>query len=214
MNPRRRRVQEILGVALCGALGGGANAWLCYAKLPVQVHDNPEFRWHLIPAGALHGALLAGIAVACGVGLLGRRLLVRVLAALPVAWLAGYLAWIPLHRSAFDEAWGKSLTWPFHESWSHILLAPLTWFGSVSLILYLCMSLRSVADLRTRILQASLAGVLGSLWWWISWKPWYFSLLHGGIWGVCVGVGIWVMYGSQPLAEASGARTSVDDGSA
>jgi hypothetical protein len=36
------------------------------------------------------------------------------------------------------------------------------------------------------------SGVLGSLWFWIVYGPWYFSLIHGIIWGSFVGFGLWI----------------------
>jgi hypothetical protein len=38
------------------------------------------------------------------------------------------------------------------------------------------------------VLLASASGALGSLWWWIEWEFAYFSLIHGAIWGVLVGL--------------------------
>ena len=56
-------------VGLLGGSGGAINASLCYANLPVPVgvrgwgNAPIEFIWSIIPAGALHGALLAMMAV-------------------------------------------------------------------------------------------------------------------------------------------------------
>jgi hypothetical protein len=29
--------------------------------------------------------------------------------------------------------------------------------------------------------------MLGSLWWWIEFQPWYFAAIHGSVWGLLVG---------------------------
>jgi hypothetical protein len=182
-----------LRVGACGAVAGAINAWLCYARVPAAVGENPDFAWHLIPAGAVHGAVLAVCAFGLAARLSKRSLGVRLAAALPLAWIAGFASWIPLNRSAFDQPWLRSLTWPFHSAWNDTLVAPLTSFGLVALVYYLALVLLrgKPRSLATHMLCASAAGALGSLWWWILFEPWYFSLLHGAIWGACVGAGVW-----------------------
>jgi hypothetical protein len=122
-----------------------------------------------------------------------RSLGVRLSAALPLAWIAGFASWIPLYRSVFDAPWPESLAWPFLGGWDTVLLCPLAFFGLVALVHYLALTLfcAKPRNLATHLLCASAGGVLGSLWWWISFEPWYFSLLHGAIWGACVGTGAW-----------------------
>src|SRR4249920_2218638 len=100
---RNRRMRGLTTLGLCGALGGTANAWLCYAKLPVPVKDDPKFAWHVIPAGAFHGGVLAVAAFGAGVFFCSRSLRARLAVAVPLAWVAGFVAWIPLNRSAFEE---------------------------------------------------------------------------------------------------------------
>jgi hypothetical protein len=176
-------------VALCGALGGGINAWLCYARLPVT-GGLPAFKWHVIPAGAIHGGVLAVTPFAAGLLLRLQGLRTRLAAALPVAWLAGFVAWIPLNRSAFDDPWPKSLRWALSEGWGSALLGPLQFFGLVALLYYLVVALSLARETRAlHVVAATVAGVVGSLWFWITIGPWYFSLLHGAIWGMSVGVG-------------------------
>ena len=69
-----------------------------------------------------------------------------------------------------------------------ILWSPLPYFGAVAGVLYLSLLLaRSVASRWVLILAATAAGVSGSLWWWTEWGPWYFSLIHGAVWGTFVG---------------------------
>lgn len=189
-------------VAWGGALGGAVNAWLCYARLPVAVYDNPHFEWHVIPAGAFHGALLAASAYALGHALAARSLRVRLAAALPFAWVAGFVAWIPLNRSTFDRPWSESLVWPFHEQWGYLLLGPLQYFGFVALLYYLAVAsgLARGRNLVPHVASACAAGILGSLWWWIVIGSWYFAILHGAIWGMLVGVGAWSAEGRRQKA--------------
>ena len=184
---------EALRVALGGALGGATNAWLCYARLPVAVEDDPSFAWHVVPAGAVHGGLLAIAAFGVGVAFSTRRLSARLAVALPLAWTAGFVSWIPLNRSAFDESWPKSFSWPLHEGWGAALLGPLQFFGFVALLYYLAVALYLARGrgLAAHVTLAAASGIVGSLWWWIGIGPWYFSLLHGAIWGTLVGVGAW-----------------------
>lgn len=182
-----------LRVGACGVVAGAINAWLCYARVPETVGGSPDFAWHLIPAGAIHGGALAMFAFGLA-RLFSRRSLGLRLAAAPfLAWLAGFASWIPLNRSAFDQPWLTSLTWPFHSRWYDALLGPLTSFGLVALVYYLSLALFCAKrrSLATHVLCASAGGILGSLWWWIEFEPWYFSLLHGAIWGVFVGAGAW-----------------------
>ncbi len=191
-------------VGLCGALGGATNAWLCFARIPAAVKDDPHFAWHVVPAGALHGGFLAGIAFSLGIALSTRSLRARLIAALPLAWVAGFVSWIPLNRSAFDEPWLKSLTWPLHDGWGASMLGPLQYFGFVALFYYAAVTFYLVRA-RSLILHmafASVAGILGSLWWWSAMEPWYFSVLHGAIWGTFVGIGAWTGLGGRgPFAS-------------
>jgi hypothetical protein len=181
-------------VAFGGGFAGATNAWLCYARLPVAVEDDPTFHWHVIPAGAVHGAVLAAVAFGVGNVLSRQGLRGRLAAALPLAWLAGFAAWIPLNRSAFDQAWSTSLTWPFHGGWVAIVVSPFQYFGFVVLMYYALVALwlNREGRLTPHVAFAALAGVLGSLWWWIAIGPWYFSVLHGVIWGTFVGIAAWV----------------------
>jgi hypothetical protein len=66
---------------------------------------------------------------------------------------------------------------------------PLQAFGLVALLYYAALhrlASRSSGPLECALL-ASASGFLGSLWWWIEIEAWYFSLIHGSIWGVLVG---------------------------
>src|SRR5580765_5016666 len=171
-------------VALAGALGGGINALLCYIKWPVALDQ--EFAWHVIPAGAVHGGVLAFAAFASALALHDRRVGVRLIGALPVGWVAGFVAWIPLARSVdWEDTWQKSFTWAFAQYGWEAAYDPFRIFGFVALVYYLAVSLRLAGEQRLsrHLAGAVLAGILGSLYWWIAMHPWYLSLLHGAIWG-------------------------------
>lgn len=189
----RVRVSSLFNIALLGAAGGAINAWLCYAKIPVAAAGNEQFHWHVIPAGAAHGAILAAMTVGCASFLLKRGLWARLLAAPFIGWVVAYLSWIPLDRSAFDTPWSKSFAWPFTQGWIEATFMVFAYFGLVSIIYYFWLVMGGLArrGVGIHLFCASLAGILGSLWWWIEWKPWYLSLIHGAIWGILVGYGTW-----------------------
>jgi len=180
-------------VALAGALGGGINALLCYAGWPVVLEDGP-FAWHAIPAGAVHGGVLALAAFASAIVLRNRHLAARLGAAVPVGWIAGFAAWIPLARSVgWEDSWRQSFTWVAeYQHWGSTY-TPLLIFVFVALDYYLAVVLRLAGERRlTRHLFGGiLAGTLGSLYWWIAMHHWYLSLLHGAIWGTLVGWATW-----------------------
>lgn len=158
----------------------------------MAIKDDPEFHWHVIPAGAIHGAILAAMAFGVAEALRGKRVAVRLAAALPLAWVAGYASWIPLNRSVYDESWRKSWAWPFDQGFGSALYGPLPYFGLVALVLYVCLSSwPRPSGLAGHLAAAVSAGILGSLWWWIGWETWYFSILHGALWGLLVGIGAW-----------------------
>ncbi len=182
-----------LRVAACGAIGGAANASLCLAQWPVAAAKNATFAWHVIPAGAIHGGVLAFTAFSGARILASRSLRLRLLVAAPLAWVAGVVSWIPLNRSAFDEPWLRSLTWSFRDGLGTAVGAPFQYFGFVAGLYYLFLVLRGRrgSSLAAHLLTAAASGVLGSLWWWIAMEPWYFSPLHGTIWGTLVGAGAW-----------------------
>jgi len=106
-----------------------------------------------------------------------------------IGYLSGYVSWVPLNASlGFTWDWYKPkielfyLYWPFHH------------FGLVGLGYYFCLNiLKRLTDVRLGVHLAAgvLSGILGSLWWWIFWGVWYFSLIHGTIWGGLVGLGVW-----------------------
>jgi hypothetical protein len=168
------------------------NAWLCFVELPVAVDGNPVFHWHVIPAGAAHGAILAASTFGMAETVKNRGVVVRLALAAPLAWLAGYGSWVPLNRSVFGESWPESVVWPFENVSLKTFYEPFSVFGLVALLYYLCLCFRRNRNgLGTHLLIAVASGILGSLWWWIAVQPWVLSLVHGTIWGLLVGFGAW-----------------------
>ena len=173
---------------------------MCFSSWPVKVvvYDGPvKFRWHLIPAGFAHGALLAFFAVA------GAVLLARLpprwrwlggLAIYPLAWLAGHVSWTPLGMSLSEALDGRRL-WEGmrYEAGLRWWTDPIVYFGGVSGLLctWLLLERRSVRPWPD-VVMGCLAGTLGSLWFWSALRSTFLlSLLHGCIWGCLVGWSIW-----------------------
>lgn len=195
-----RRALGVIG--LFGAVGGAMNAWLCYAKIPVPAGQSFNLPWHVVPAGAAHGGLLAVIPVVFAWGLSGSRWPMR-WAALPlVGWLCGWVPFIPINLSLQVSApFGaqapsliQALFWPFRSEPVEALVGLWQFFGAVGVLYYAGLNLFGVlakTDARPHVALAVASGVLGSFWWWKEMAPWYFSLLHGTIWGALVGYGVW-----------------------
>ena len=185
---RPSMLRLLIGVSLAGAAAGGLNAWLCYAGLPRPVTVHPRFMWHIVPAGVLHGAILAAAACLGALWCRGARWPQRLSKAVAVGWLAGYVSWQPL-RISIDAtlAWSA---WPFNESWEWLLASPLAHFGFVATIYCLAPSSDRMPGARQLGLTLA-AGILGSLWYWTAYEQWYLSPLHGAIWGTAVGLSAW-----------------------
>ena len=186
-------------IAVFGALGGAINAWLCYAQLPVPIMSEGgmlsgpsplDFTWTTIPGGAGHGAILALLAVMLATRLARHPLPIRIAASAAAGWVAGWLSWIVLSFGMQIAEWPETLVWPFRQEW----WGPWLQFGLVTAIYTAALSLRSGwpgARLVPHLLCGIVSGVAGSLWWWIMSKPWYFSIIHGTIWGALVGYAAW-----------------------
>jgi hypothetical protein len=85
------------------------------------------------------------------------------------------------------------MLWPFEQSqlWPQALWVPFVYFGLVAVIYYLWLAThgRNAGTVWASLAGACAAGTLGSLWFWILFERWYFSVIHGVLWGVLVGVG-------------------------
>jgi hypothetical protein len=181
---------SLLRMTAAGGVGGGLNATLCVLGWPVPV-PSASFRWHLIPAGIAHGGLLA-LAAIVGVAASSRtrHSLWRWFAAPIVGWLGGYASWIPLEMSVFGRSLSHAIVWPAGSDPFSLAFIwnPLIYFGGVSALLDLWLASATARHSpKMAVVGAALAASLGSLCWWIEWGPWYFSLLHGGVWGTLVG---------------------------
>ncbi len=109
----RVNIRSLAWIGLLAALGGGINAALCLSGWPVPPEDigDTVFRWHLIPAGAIHGALLAvlamlSVAIAKKIPTFVQWMMVPI-----VGLLAGWVAFIPLNLSLVDQNRNISVLW-------------------------------------------------------------------------------------------------------
>ena len=191
-------------IGLMGGLGGAINAALCYFKLPVSIPMDVtppsqaiDFPWHVVPAGALHGALLACGSVGCAQLVWNQRLKLKLVGLLLVTWMVGWVSFIPIRLSVFRENVHDAITWPLASGLAHVLdvvRGPVTSFGLVAGLYYLLLALcrqLTARSLQRHVLLGALSGVAGSCYWWASFGRWYFSLMHGTIWGALVGYGVW-----------------------
>ena len=186
-----RILPALLRIAAAGTLAGAVNAWLCYARWPVPAEEYSDFGWHVVPAGAVHGAVLALSAFLGSRWLRGLGWAKRLMVAVATGWIAGYVSWQPL-RMSLEGRLGWS-TWPLDGPMAAWFIGPLQVFGLVACS-YCLVPRRWTAHPRagaSSLIVASVVGALGSLWWWLTVGPWYFSLLHGTIWGCALGLAWW-----------------------
>ncbi len=194
----RRLTRRALGrIGLLGAAAGAINAWLCYAGLPVPVRLEGElfggatpvrFPWTVIPAGAVHGALLAIVPVGLAAFLRRKPLWLRLAVAVAAGWGSGWLSWMPMNL-IFQMGWSN-----YASNLPALAVWPFCYFGLAGLLYYAWLNFgRGLASTRlsAQLAAGSLSGALGALWFWTNWGVWYFSLLHGTIWGCLVGYGVW-----------------------
>ena len=181
---------------LCGALAGAVNGFLCYAGIPSVVPDT-QFSRTIILAGSIHGAILVSI-IFCFIFLFyNRPVWARFLGAIACGYVSGWLSFIPI-RLSINNAWNfqaffQAFAWVSANDFREMLWVPFVFWGLVGFLYFSFLIFSRMLNSRKigmHILIASLSGILGSLPWWIQFKPWYFSLIHGTIWGVAVGFGI------------------------
>ena len=184
------RRQFLLNVALAGGVGGAVNAALCWLHLPPSrvFARSYSFQWHVVPAGFVHGTLLAWSAAALALALRRKPVWVQLAAAPFLGWLAGHYAWQPILLS-FGERWpGAAMTWvpPLDGLWNFwraFGLVPVLYFALGGIF-----RLLESPSLKVQIAVGVASGVVGSLPFWLSIEPWYFSLIHGSVWGALVGL--------------------------
>ena len=188
-----RNLRATLSVAVFWSLGGALNAAHCYF---FPLSKDYTFKWHIIPAGALHGLVLAAVPVLFALFFSNKNLFFKILGLVAAGYTAGWVSGIFLGFS-IEEKWALSrLWWPVRGGFSveDSLIGPFSFFGTVSVIYYffLCL-LNKLRDPRpgVHISAAVVSGVLGSLWFWVDTKPWPISLLHGAVWGLLTGFGTW-----------------------
>ena len=213
-------------VAWLGALGGGLNATLCYLKWPVPVPglgiDGPStmhFHWSIIPGGCAHGAVLAAVPVWFAQRLERHPIMTRWIAVPVIGWLSGWWSWSMMNASmdlggsgvigALSVNFWKRVLWPFDGPLmsSDRLVAPFLYFGLVGVLLAAGVTLLSASNFQRRPVAITVgvaSGVAGSLWWWSEWNRWWFSLLHGGMWGALVGYGLWMLHTDRDDLTARG----------
>jgi hypothetical protein len=208
-------------IGLYAGLGGVINGALCYFRIPAAVPSviNPGgqtpmgFSWSIIPGGFLHGAALALVPALFAARLRAESPVAR-WAVVPVAgWVSGWMSWAGMLLAMGVEGDGLGLItsgqivtdvlcWPFQRNtffgwWAD----PFMYFGLVGAAMYAAML--AVPPARWRKFRAAAAagiaaGVLGSLWWWVSFRRPWFSLLHGAIWGALAGCGAWRASAGRP----------------
>ena len=185
---------------LIGGLAGTLNALLCFVKFPASIPGAEDvLHWHILLAGFIHGAFLTVIALRAALFLMPKNLPVRLAGALGAGYIAGWISYLPLRISINSNQTLKevvsALWWPLSDGFSFdILWSPFMAFGAVT-ALYSLLHMRLVdrreATASGHLRAAVLSGILGSLWWWNSFERPYFCLLHGAIWGIFVGRGVW-----------------------
>lgn len=178
---------QVLGPVVLAGVGGAVNALLCVTGLPVATDYLSDFRWHLVPAGWGHGAALCLVPAVCAISVAKRPVILRWIM-LPLAgFLSGYVSWVFLGLSLDSLDVYTDITWEY-------LWGFYQTFGFVGACYYVGLALLGgLAEQRLarHLAYGVVSGILGSLWWWIAFGPWFFSLLHGAVWGLLAGWGMW-----------------------
>ncbi|MCM8794958.1 MAG: hypothetical protein NC819_04060 [Candidatus Omnitrophica bacterium] len=188
---RENTVRLLTSVGIFGALGGIINGLLCFLRIPPVAEGSGYFDWRIVPAAMCHGSLLAVCSVGFSVLFLKKKELFRWIVIPAVGWISSWISFIPFHLYITKNLQAVVL-WPMQlapQAW----YVPFCYFGLVAILAYfflgICRLLLS-KDWRIHVAAGVFSGVVGSLWWWSAWKPWFVSILHGSIWGILVGFSV------------------------
>jgi hypothetical protein len=177
------------------AAGGGAPGGTLNALHALYLFQD-NLAWHIVPAGLIHGALLAALSLFCARFIAAQRLALRLALPAVEGYIIGYATFLPIVLSAhFDLSffWFGQEDQPFYWPWwAFGLVAALSCLG------WGAARLIGSSRLAVHLATGSVAGVLGSLWWWSSWEESLTCLLHGTLWGCLVGLGVWKAGQSSP----------------
>ena len=107
---------------------------------------------------------------------------------LSAGWVGGYTSSLLLSAS-LSGSW-PVWNWPLGKGYLGLTASPIAFFGLVGLLY--CLWLSFVAPRRERLMEhiagAGIAGIFGSLVFWVAFgDQWYVGLVHGVIWGTLVG---------------------------
>ena len=170
-------------IAAAGALAGAFNAFvLC---LPGFSGVRNDIDWHMVPAGAAHGALLALVGVQCGRWFRGVRPAQRLLVAAAAAWVGGYLSTLPIAAS-LDHRWFPLFT----PGWSE----PFATFGlAAGIVCGWLLFAPGTAGRRAHVNAGIAAGMAGyGMFWWpqnsLLDHPFPTIGVQSASWGIAVGL--------------------------
>ena len=197
-----KKLKLLITTTILAALASGINAWWCFAGFPVSINGN-SFKWQIIPMGAIHGAIIAFLTIGASILLYNRNKILFVIFTPFIGWIAGHYSFPPLlwgiypsGSFSWENYWG--IFFNYERSFDITeLYVPYMYFGLAASIYYLfiCVFKQLYNEkLLYQLLMGIVSGVLGSLWFWITTEQWYFSLLHGTVWGAFVGYGIWTIH--------------------
>jgi hypothetical protein len=190
-------------IAAAGMLAGAFNAFVLL--LPGSGVDN-EIDWHLVPSGAVHGALLALVGVQGGRWFRGARTSLRVLVAAAAAWVGGFVSTLPIVTS-LDHTWFPSY---LPEWWE-----PFATFGLASgIVCGWLLFASATAGRRAHLGAGIVAGIAGyGLFWWpedsLINHPLLTTLAQGTSWGIAVGLATAAISAEKGRATETDAESAV-----
>jgi hypothetical protein len=208
----KNKLKLLFTTTILAGLASGINAWWCFAGFPVRIMGEEKlffdwklfFEWQIIPMGAIHGAIISLLIIGSSIALFKKNKILTIIFTPFIGYITGFYSYAPLMWGiAPSEKFEWSFFWnifviDLNRSASfYDLYAPYSIFGLVASIYYLFLCVFQLLNNKKLLYQLIIgiaSGILGSLWFWIEFSNaefWYFSLLHGTIWGVFVGYGIW-----------------------